>query len=304
MNLFTGTAASFALLCAVFWPLERLFPARPGQAWVRPRWFTDVLFFLGQYLLWGSVALVALDWAHGALLSLVPDGFRALVARQPGALQVAEVLAFADLGVYWFHRACHRHALLWRFHAVHHSAEHLDWVAAHREHPLDGVATQLVVNLPAFVLGFDLHAIGWAIALRGMWGLFIHSNVRLPVGPLKYVLGAPELHHWHHARVERTEHNFANLAPWCDLLFGTYHWPEGPETYPLGLTEPFPRSYLGQLVEPMLPAAVVRWAKQEGEMARSPSTAPPPRRRASWWATPTARPPRPDSTGAPPLFPQ
>jgi sterol desaturase/sphingolipid hydroxylase (fatty acid hydroxylase superfamily) len=113
------------------------------------------------------------------------------------------------------------------------------------------LCTQLVVNLPAFIMGFDLHTIGWAIALRGMWGLYIHSNARLPVGPLKYLLGAPELHHWHHARVERTEHNFANLAPWCDLLFGTYHCPEGAETYELGLTEPWPKSYLGQLVKPL-----------------------------------------------------
>jgi len=41
------------------------------------------------------------------------------------------------------------------------------------------------------------------------------------------------------------------LAPWVDVLFGTYHCPEGPETYPLGLTEPFPRSYVAQLVHPL-----------------------------------------------------
>jgi len=253
MSNLLETATSFALLCAVFWPLERLFPARPGQAWVRARWFTDLAFFLGQYLLWGGLVVLALDASHAWLSNVIPSRVRELVALQPRALQVIEVLFFADLGVYWFHRACHRFDILWRFHAVHHSAEHLDWIAAHREHPLDGLCTQLVVNLPAFVMGFELSTLGWAIALRGMWGLFIHSNVRLPVGPLKYLLGAPELHHWHHARVERTAHNFANLAPWCDLLFGTYHCPTGPETYELGLTQPFPKSYLGQLVTPLLP---------------------------------------------------
>ncbi len=33
---------SFVLLGAVFWPLERLFPARAGQKWLRPAWLTDL----------------------------------------------------------------------------------------------------------------------------------------------------------------------------------------------------------------------------------------------------------------------
>jgi sterol desaturase/sphingolipid hydroxylase (fatty acid hydroxylase superfamily) len=141
---------------------------------------------------------------------------------------------------------------LWRFHAVHHSAEHLDWMAAHREHPLDGIVTQILLNLPGIVLGLSFEALGAVVVIRGFWAVFIHSNVRLPVGPLRYVLGAPEVHHWHHLRTERTVHNFANLAPYLDLLFGTYHCPTGPETFPLGIPEPWPRRYLAQLVRPFL----------------------------------------------------
>ncbi len=161
----------------------------------------------------------------------------------PSWAQIIAAVALGDLAVYWFHRACHTFEPLWRFHAVHHSAEHLDFLAAHREHPFDGIVTQLSVNLPAFVMGFPLHRIAAFLALRGMWAVFIHSNVRLPLGPLRWLLGAPELHHWHHARLAQTRHNFSNLAPWVDIVFGTYHCPEGPETYPLGLTEPFPSSY-------------------------------------------------------------
>ena len=113
--------------------------------------------------------------------------------------------------------------------------------------------TQLAVNLPAIVLGFSLGQIAWLIALRGMWAIFIHSNVRLPLGPLRVLLGAPELHHWHHLRGARAQ-NFANLAPWTDLLFGTYHHPPGPEAWPLGADEPLPPSYLGMLARPVWPA--------------------------------------------------
>jgi hypothetical protein len=42
------------------------------------------------------------------------------------------------------------------------------------------------------------------------------------IGRLRVLLGAPELHH---SAVPRTLHNFSNLAPWTDVLFGTYHCP-------------------------------------------------------------------------------
>ncbi len=194
--------------------------------------------------------------AHGPL---VQEGASSLPRlSQPSWLAAVEVVVLGDLLVYWFHRACHRFDWLWRFHAVHHSSTHLDWLAAHREHPLDGILTQLCQNLPALLLGFPLEHLAPLIAFRGLWAIFIHSNVSLPLGPLRVLFGAPELHHWHHARVRKTEHNFANLAPWLDKLFGTYHRPSGAETYALGLTEPFPKGYLGQLLAPFRALSPVR----------------------------------------------
>src|SRR5438128_1343109 len=81
----------------------------------------------------------------------------------------------------------------------------------------------------AFLLGFRVAALAGLAAFRGLWAIFVHSNARLPLGPLRTLFGAPELHHFHHARVGRTRHNFANVAPWIDLLFGTHHLPTGDE---------------------------------------------------------------------------
>jgi sterol desaturase/sphingolipid hydroxylase (fatty acid hydroxylase superfamily) len=242
-------AVSFALLAAVFWPLERLFPARHGQPLVRPRWWTDALFFAGQYLAWSALALFILDGVSSGLDASPLGGLRADFARLPFAVQAVAFVALSDLSVYGFHRACHAWGPLWRFHAVHHTAERLDWLAAHREHPVDGILTQLAVNLPGILLGFPLGTLAWFAAFRGMWAIFIHSNVRLPLGPLRVLFGAPELHHWHHARDAKPA-NFANLAPWTDLLFGTYHLPRGAEDWELGLAAPAPRSYLGLLLYP------------------------------------------------------
>lgn len=250
-ELLLGTAVSFGMLALAFWPLERAFPARAGQRLFRAAWGVDLVFFLGQYLLWGPLVVLALASLQEVFRPEALAGLRAAVSLQPSWLQVVETVVLADLGVYGWHRLCHQVEWLWRFHAVHHSSEHLDWLAAHREHPLDGLTTQLVCNLPAFLLGIPLGPLAMVVAFRSIWGAFIHSNARLPLGPLGFLFGAPELHHWHHARVEQTRHNFANLAPYMDWIFGTYHRPEGEERWALGLTEPFPRGYLRQLLSPL-----------------------------------------------------
>lgn len=51
-----------------------------------------------------------------------------------------------------------------------------------REHPLDTVYTVGLINLPAFLLGFPLETLAGFIAFHGIWAIYIHSNVRLPIG--------------------------------------------------------------------------------------------------------------------------
>ncbi len=249
--LVLSTGLSFFFLVLVFRPLELVFPAKPGQRFLRPDWFTDLCFFLGQYLLWGGLVLWALAYFRHWLGGIVPQGFRAAVAAQPWWLQAVEVVVLSDLVIYWGHRLQHRVGFLWRFHSVHHSAEHLDWLAAHREHPLDTIYTVGLINLPAFILGFPLETLAGFIAFRGLWAIYIHSNVRLNTGPLRMLLGAPELHHWHHDR-DRDAGNYANISPLMDVLFGTYRCPDH-EPAQFGLNEPPPRTYLGHLIRPFLP---------------------------------------------------
>jgi len=238
--------------------MEKVFPAKPDQDLFRPHWLMDFCFFLGQYVIWSALVLGLLSYFSGYLDQLVPQAFRAQVQTQPWLLQAIEVILISDLLIYWGHRLQHRMDFLWRFHKVHHSAEHLDWLAAHREHPLDSVYTIGLVNLPAFIMGFPLETLAGVIAFRGIWSIYIHSNVRLPLGPLRVLIGAPELHHWHHAK-DRDAGNYGNVSPLMDVLFGTYTCPdEEPEAF--GLQEKTPRTYLGQLIEPILPNRIYQKA--------------------------------------------
>lgn len=248
-NIVTATV-SFVLLVAMFVPLERLFPARAGQRILRPHLATDAWFFAGQYLVWSALAIAVLTPVQASIGTQLARALQRFMIPTWTLCIIAVVLG--DLLVYAFHRACHAWEPLWKFHAVHHSSEHLDFLAAHREHPLDGLCTQLGQNLPAFALGVPMGWLAGLAVFRGIWGVFIHSNVALPIGPLRFVLGAPDLHHWHHACVARTQHNFANLAPWIDVLFGSYHRPTGEETYSLGLAEAWPKGYFVQLAHPVL----------------------------------------------------
>ncbi|MFO0552548.1 MAG: sterol desaturase family protein [Polyangiaceae bacterium] len=268
------------VLVFVFVPLERLFAARK-QPFLRPEFRIDLTFLAGQYLVFATVVSLGLRALYDRTLAFEPLApLQAQVSSLPIWTQALLAAAIGDFLIYWFHRACHHFDVLWRFHAVHHSVEHLDWLAAHREHPLDGIFTQLFLNLPGILLGVDFRALGALIVFRGMWAIFIHSNVRMNVGPLRWVFGAPELHHWHHARVRYTAHNFANLGPYWDLVFGTYHRPVSrEETYPLGL-EPdetlgvWPRGYVAQLLRPFvgrtLAERVLRWVEPPS-LARSPA---------------------------------
>jgi sterol desaturase/sphingolipid hydroxylase (fatty acid hydroxylase superfamily) len=245
-----SVATSFLFLFAVFRPLELMFPADHRQKFFRPHWFTDLCFFLGQYLLWGGLVLIALKWVRTEVGSIVPFAFAEGVASQPMWLQAIEVVVISDFAIYWGHRLQHRVEWLWRFHSIHHSATHLDWLAAHREHPVDTIYTMTILNLPVFILGFPLDTIAWLYVFRGIWAIYIHSNVRLPIGPLRTLVGAPELHHWHH-HPSRDSGNYGNVSPLMDVLFGTYRCPDHePETF--GIQDAIPSSYLGQLLHPFI----------------------------------------------------
>jgi sterol desaturase/sphingolipid hydroxylase (fatty acid hydroxylase superfamily) len=70
------------------------------------------------------------------------------------------------------------------------------------------------------------------------------------------LIGAPELHHWHHDKA-RDAGNYANISPLMDIIFGTYTCPEHE---PEGIfEEKLPKNYVGQMLYPLLPT---RWANQ------------------------------------------
>ena len=242
---------SMLLVALLFLPLERLLPRRREQRMLRRAWVTDSIYFLINRvpISIGLVAIVVLAMTLGE--HFVPAGFRTMVADQPLWLQVIELIVVADLLFYTLHRLFHSVPLLWRFHAVHHSIEDLDWLAAHRIHPVDQILTKGASLIPCFALGFTAEAI-LAFSLIYQWHtLLLHANVRVNIGPLRWLIASPEFHHWHHADYpEAWNRNFGAQLPLWDVLFGTANMSAGKFPSRYGIGETLPASYLSQLLYP------------------------------------------------------
>ncbi len=241
----------FFLAALLFVPLERLLGAKREQKLLRPLWTLDLVYVFanGIVIRIGLIGVAAMLVAASPIL--VPASWRAAVAGQPIWLQLIEVLLLADLGLYLAHRAFHAVPALWRIHQVHHSIEHMDWLAAHRVHPIDQILTKAASFLPLFALGFSGSAIGIFGLIFQFHAVLVHANVRLGFGPLKWLLVSPDFHHWHHCRErEAWDRNFAaQLALW-DHLFGTAYLPAGKKAELFGISEQLPDSYGEQLLYP------------------------------------------------------
>ncbi len=184
-----------AVLGIVLVPLERAFALR-SQKVLRRGLVTDLTHLLvnNLFVIVGTVVLVV----AGAFPLLWVRSFD-LEAGLPAAVSIALAVVLVFLGSYWGHRLTHRVPLLWRFHAVHHSIEQMDWIAAGRLHPIDAAFTQAFTVLPLVVLGYDRGVFGGVAAFFVLLAIFQHANVRFSVPVLRWVVNTPEWHHWHHA---------------------------------------------------------------------------------------------------------
>lgn len=206
----------------VFVGLEKLMPLRKDQPVFRAEWQNDLTHFFFNHLVVGFVLLVTSRMVHGTFGWAQSVTVRDTIASLPFFVQLFLVILVADLVQYWAHRAYHEVPLLWRFHAVHHSAKAMDWLAGSRQHILELIVTRIAVLAPIFVLGFGQRVIDAYVIVVGFQAVFNHSNVDVRLGPLRYLIVTPNFHHWHHSRdTEAIDKNYAAHFAFLDYLFGT-----------------------------------------------------------------------------------
>jgi sterol desaturase/sphingolipid hydroxylase (fatty acid hydroxylase superfamily) len=258
-NDFLHVCAWLLLLSAIFIPLERLWAVHPQKVFRRAVW-TDLGYYFLNSLLLSTLLILPMAVIAWGLHAVVPAPLLGLAGGLPFGQRVVLSLVVGEFGYYWVHRAMHQVPLLWNFHAVHHSAEQIDWLVSTRAHPVDLVLGRLSGFIPMYVLGLVqpiqnvMDPVTLAVVLVGtIWGFFIHANLRWRFGPFEWLVSTPAFHHWHHTSDEHLNHNYSTMLPWVDRIFGTYymprdHWPPG-----YGIDDKLPDSIGDQLLYPLLP---------------------------------------------------
>lgn len=241
---------AIAIVFLIFVPLEHLVPLHEGRWYLRRGFVTDLVHLLVTGLLFKIGLLILVAVCMVGINSAMPGVVGETARAQPVWLQTIEVIVISDLGFYVAHRALHSVPFLWRFHAIHHSIEELDALAAHRVHPLDQLFVKATSLLPIYALGFSVEPIIIAGLIYQWQALLIHSNIRIGFGPLKWVVASPHFHHWHHANERAAfDKNFAGQLSIIDAIFGTMYMPEAlPTKY--GTDDPVPKAYVEQLAYP------------------------------------------------------
>lgn len=239
----------------VFIFLEKLFPKYPEQPILRPEWQLDLGYFAVNHLFIGILIMIANGFAPAVFGWAVNDEVRRFVSGLWLPAQVLLLMFCADFVQYWIHRAYHEVPWLWGLHAVHHSTEYLDWLAGSRTHLLQTAIDRALVMVPLYLLGPRTEALNLYVVLIAFQAVLIHSNFRLPFGPLGYVFVTPKFHHWHHSKDKPAiDTNYAAHMPVLDLMFGTFHMPKDHWPKEYGTTKPLPRTFAGQFVYPFSPS--------------------------------------------------
>ncbi len=211
------TAAFFGLV-AVFELCERVWPARPVDRWHDLK--LDVLSFAFAL----TVNRVCTHLLRNLTGLAAPDSLAWLVRREP----------------------------LWRTHAWHHSIEQMYWFAGFRTSFLHSFLyniPQVVIPITLFKLTPAEAGIGYSLGL--LIQFWEHTNLKVNVGPLAWLIVTPDYHRIHHSATVHRGKNLGTTFRLWDRMFGTYVDPASvDDAFPLGLGEKvqgkkIPRMLLG-----------------------------------------------------------
>lgn len=254
-----GIPISLAL-AAVFSVLTHFWACNPGRPWWQKRdlitdlcyWFFIPVFaryFRIGLLVAGAAALFGITTADG-LIAFYENGHGPLAAL-PLVAQMILFLVGEDVITYWTHRLFHG-VRLWKYHAVHHSSEELEWISAARFHPVNLFLGSVIADVVLLLAGISPNVFVVLGPITIAHSAFVHANLDWTLGPFKYVIASPVFHRWHHTTAERGgEKNFAATFPVLDLIFGTFYMPKNklPDSYGVD-DKAFPTSFGAQLVHP------------------------------------------------------
>ena len=247
-----GMGVGFAIL-------SRFAPCNEGKPWWEKRGlFTDLCYWIfvpvfTRYLrIWVTVCLTI--WIFH-----ISDGLKIAdfythghgpVSPLPLWLQAVGYVVGTDFALYWIHRGFHRGAF-WKYHAVHHASQDLEWFSASRFHPVNIALSTAAVDVVALLCGVSPDIFLVVGPFDIITSCMVHANLNWTFGPFRYLVTSPVFHRWHHS-IDVRDKNFAGTFAIWDLMFGTWYMPQGvlPSNYGIDDKE-MPEGLMPQLVYPL-----------------------------------------------------
>ena len=152
-------------------------------------------------------------------------------------------LVLLDFVDYLYHRASHAFNWWWQLHSLHHSQTVMTAWSDNRNHVLDDIMRASFMAFFALLFGVSPGQFIMLFALSQFIQSWQHANIKVHLGPAKYLLISPMFHRMHHAVGYGHEAkgklgvlggcNFGILFPWWDMLFKTAVFTK--EVYPTGV---------------------------------------------------------------------
>jgi sterol desaturase/sphingolipid hydroxylase (fatty acid hydroxylase superfamily) len=248
-----GIGVAFALL-------SRLTPCNQGKPWWEKRGLaTDLSYWIfvpifTRYLrIWLTVCLTIWIFhiSDGQKIGDFYTHGHGPISHLPSWLQIVGYIVATDFALYWIHRGFHR-GMLWKYHAIHHASEDLEWTSAARFHPVNLALGTAAVDVAALLCGVSPQIFVVLGPFNIITSCMVHANLNWSFGPLRAVIASPVFHRWHHVADLRDKNFAGTLALW-DLMFGTYHMPQGVLPSGFGIDDKaMPEGLMPQLVYPLL----------------------------------------------------
>lgn len=247
------------LISAFFFGIELIKPWRVNQPKFRMDFWLDFFymffnFFLFSLIAFNAVSMVCVNWFNDFLgLFGIKNLVAINVAHLPGWSQLIILFIVRDFVQWWTHRLLHRVNFLWEFHKVHHSVQQMGFAAHLRYHWMENIVYRTLEYIPLAMIGFGIEDFFIVHIFTIAVGHFNHSNITIPLGPLKYIFNNPQMHIWHHA--EHLPHerrygvNFGLTLSCWDYIFGTNYIPHDGRDEKLGFekVEEFPKGFFAQI---------------------------------------------------------
>ena len=190
------------VLAVVFSVLTHFWACNPTGPWWRKRelvtdlcyWFFVPVFarvFRIGLLVIGAGVVFNIREADD-LIAFYDNGHGPL-SELPLWVQATLFLVLSDFMLYWLHRLFHGGGF-WKYHAIHHSSEDLEWISAARFHPVNLLLGTIAVDVILLMAGISPNIMLWVGPFTTFHSAFVHANLNWTLGPFKYVLATPVFH--------------------------------------------------------------------------------------------------------------